>query len=346
MYERRRITEFLFGRKTIGGKSRRFGFVTIIQERKWEGWVDIAWDDFDTPCDLASYTDSTLPVPEPPTFPIEHQGWGEDYVAQGEYTIKREIPARQCTFATWTVNGRNHPGFARIYGKGNAQRIADTLTACYGMDNPVQDVQGLKARPSTVLEALQGLRAEEVAAALLKLSETRDGFAYDVGMALYKAGAGKEVLGPDPHDPNPKSVNSGSVVVEDFDPGRRADAIKAFRDLWGYTIPTYDESDPKWLKATRAERKVAKTAAENYVKYGLDAVPEMISTLERGRANQFFTGYSRSEFAKDAPKTRAEAEAEVARFASYGVKARVEGYEAPPASHRVSLHDLSRGPFA
>lgn len=76
MGERRRVTEFLFGRKTIGGKSRRFGFVTIIQERKWEGWVDIAWDDFDIPRDLASYPDETLPVPETPTFPIEHQGWG------------------------------------------------------------------------------------------------------------------------------------------------------------------------------------------------------------------------------------------------------------------------------
>lgn len=195
---------------------------------------------------------------------------------------------------------------------------------------------------SELLKALQGASPAEVAAALLSLSETRDGLAYDVGMALYEAGAGKDVPGPDPYDQNPKSLGSGSINVSGFDPHREAEAVEAFREIWGHKIPTFDETDPKWLKATKAERKAAKRKAEDWVKYpNRDQVPGFITAL---RSRKSGMSISRPSFFDGAPKTRAEAEAEVARFASYGVRAHIEGYEAPAASHRVSLRDLSRGP--
>ena len=163
-------------------------------------------------------------------------------------------------------------------------------------------------------------------------------------MALYTAGAGKDVSGPNPYDQFPTSVNSGSVIAQDFDPARIEDAIQAFRAIWNHEIPTFDENGPKWLKATRVERRAAKSAAENWVKYNRDPVPAISEALESGRGNEFFAGYSRGEYAPGAPKSYVEAELEVARFATYGVKARIEGFEAPPATHRVSFHDLSRGP--
>lgn len=342
MYERRRITEFLLRRKTIGGKTRRFGFVTIIQERKWEGWEDIAWDDYDTPRDLSSYPDETLPVPETPTYPIEHQGWGEGRVAQGAYTTVRETPARQCAFAVWKVDGSDHQGFARVYGKGNAQRIVDTLTACVGMVDPIGEVARLKnlqhnvevpvaksgkiveypfretrvgeevtveidwdkgtlvshKSPSTALKALQELRAEEVAAALLQLSETRPGLAYDVGMALYKADAGKEVPGA-PWGWFPASDSDCRLEFVGYDRSRRVAALWELRKL---------------LKLPLKEAKA------------------VLDTLDNGH------GFTK-EYATWCPT----GDLTELRACGFDVQL-VSSEEGPPASHRVSLRDLSRGP--
>lgn len=151
--ERRRITKFLWTKHKIGRRSRWLTFATIIQERtssfskengSWvDVWGDIAWDDDDTPRPLDEYTSEIIPPPR--RFDPAFTEWGETWIAKGEYSICRESPAQPCEFATWKVSGSNHQGFAQVYGRANAERIMECLTACEGMEDPVSEIAALRA---------------------------------------------------------------------------------------------------------------------------------------------------------------------------------------------------------
>lgn len=187
-------------------------------------------------------------------------------------------------------------------------------------------------------EALRSAFAEEIVEALLGLDGERPGLAYDVGTLLLERGPCKKFPGPDPDDISPKHPNVGEVLVFGYDPSRREDAIRGYRELWGHPVPTYDENDPKWLKATRAERRAAKRAVEDFQKRG-DGAKSFIETLDRAMApRSSWDGMIRPSCQSGAPQTRAEAEAEVARWATFGVKAKVQGYEEPAKSHVRRLH--------
>lgn len=176
--ERRRISKFCWFKHTIGNETRSLCFASILQERRGGEWVDIAWDD-----------GPVLSPPPDPAVVEEDSEWGETMIARGPYTAQRKVPARSCEFSTWSIDSADHTGFARVYGKGNADRIVACLTACDGMADPVSlklAVDTLKERPVPLLQALLSSSPDEVAQALLKVSKTREKFAYDVGVALYK----------------------------------------------------------------------------------------------------------------------------------------------------------------
>lgn len=187
---------------------------------------------------------------------------------------------------------------------------------------------------------------EEIAEALIALDRERPGLAYDVGMLLYEKDASKEFPGPCPWDQNPKSLNDGSVNAVAYDQARREDAIEGYRILCNNQIPTFDENDPKWLKATRAERRAAKRAVEEWAKYNRDRAPEFIKNLDHAMTETEFTFQVGVTTYSDRPRSRAEAEALQARWAEYGVVTIIEGYEEPDKSHRRSLRGLSAGPIA
>lgn len=201
---------------------------------------------------------------------------------------------------------------------------------------------------STLTDMLRDASVGEVIKALVEASVYRDGFAFDVAEALFDRNASKEFSGPDPSDINPKALDSGEVCVLSYDPDRREDAVRGFREIWNHPVPTFDEADPKWLKATRAERRAAKRAAEHWVKDPrLDPVPRFLATLDHSKGDPNWGGWSRPSCQAEAPQSRAAAEAEVARWATFGVKAEVRGYEAPDTSHRRTLREhLCSGPTA
>lgn len=195
-------------------------------------------------------------------------------------------------------------------------------------------------RPSTLLAALQSASPEEVAAALLEASKTRNGLAYDVGMALYEANASKEIPGPNPDSYEVKRLDVGDVYLVSYDPLRLEDAIVGYRIMRGLRTPTFDPTDPKWLKATRAERRLAERTARDY----RDPAPDRILLLNRRSYDGTETQVCTRAFGEKTPSSRAEAEAEVAEWLKYGIVAKIEGYGAPDAFHTVSLGQLSAGP--
>lgn len=201
--------------------------------------------------------------------------------------------------------------------------------------------------PLTLTDAIQDASLGEILRALTEASLDRDGLAFDVAEALFQRNYSKEFPGPDPSDIEPKHPNVGEVLVRTYDPNRREDAIRAFREIWNHSIPTFDENDPKWLKATKAERKAARQAAERWVRFPeLDRVPQFLASMDANRENPTWHGWCRYSSQPDASHTREEAEAEVARWATYGVTATVRGFEPTPTSHRRTLQQhLCRGPI-
>jgi hypothetical protein len=187
---------------------------------------------------------------------------------------------------------------------------------------------------------------DEVVQALLSCG--RDGFAFDVAEALFNRNVSKEFSGPDPSDINPKALDRGDVCVLSYDPDRREDAIRGFREIWNHAVPTFDEADPKWLKATRAERRAAKRAAERWeTDPSLDPVPRFLAALDHSKGDPCWGGWCRPSCQPGIPQSREAAEAEVAWWATYGVTAVVRGYEEAPKSHRRTLREhLCSGPTA
>lgn len=201
-------------------------------------------------------------------------------------------------------------------------------------------------------DAIRDASLGEILRALTEASLDREGLAFDVAEALFQRNYSKEFPGPDPSDIEPKHPNVGEVLVCSYDPNRREDAIRAFREIWNHAIPVFDENDPKWLKATKAERKVARQAAERWVRFPeLDRVPGFLASMDANQGNTDWHGwcryYSRYYSGQpDAPHTREEAEAEVARWATYGVTATVRGFEPTPTSHHRTLQQhLCHGPI-
>lgn len=196
-------------------------------------------------------------------------------------------------------------------------------------------------------DMLRNASVDEITRALVEASVDRKGLAFEVGMALFEQDVSKEFPGQDPDDINPKSPDSGEVCVLSYDPARREEAGQAYRDIWNHPVPSYDPNDPKWLKATRAERRAARNAAELWAKHPeVDPVPRFLASLDQARNGSWAMSWTRPSFQSGAPKSRAEAEAEVARWATYGVVAEVRGYEPTPTSHCKSLKQyLCRGPI-
>lgn len=179
---------------------------------------------------------------------------------------------------------------------------------------------------------------ERIVEMLLAMEDRRPGLAYDVGRLLLEKGVSKEFPGPDPWDENPKSLDHGAVYAVAYDPARREDAITGYRLLRSNPIPTYDENDPKWLKATKAERRAAKRAVEDWTKYpNRDRAPVFIEILNRAMMDTEVQHRVAVHDYMDAPKSRAEAEALQAKWAEYGVVTVIEGYEEPDKSHRRTL---------
>lgn len=75
----------------------------------------------------------------------EHDvNWGEQWQVLGPFSTNRLTIADFCEFAEYKIDAGNHEGFARVYGKANAERIVACLTACSGMEDPISAIENLK----------------------------------------------------------------------------------------------------------------------------------------------------------------------------------------------------------
>jgi len=193
-------------------------------------------------------------------------------------------------------------------------------------------------------EALRNATVDEIVEALASAEEHRPGLAYEVGIRLWERDVSKEFPGPNPFDHNPKSADRGAVLAVAYDPARREEAITGYRILCNNPIPSYDENDPKWLKAPKAERRAAKRAVEEWALPNRDRAPGFIATLDQAMSDTNIHHRIRVHTYTDAPRSRAEAEALQAKWAMYGVVTIIEGFEEPDRSHRRSMRDLSAGP--
>ena len=175
---------------------------------------------------------------------------------------------------------------------------------------------------------------EKIVEALMGVESLRPGLAYEVGLELCRRGASKEFPGPDPEGPT-KSLDTGSVNVLGYDPSRRTEAEATYRELFEFQAPTYDPNDPRWLKATKAERRAAIRAVEEWPRR--DPVPRVFETLDYWAGEVEFGGLPIPSYSNRGPKSRAEAEAMAGTLRAAGFTVSIEGFEEPAVTHRKVL---------
>lgn len=162
---------------------------------------------------------------------------------------------------------------------------------------------------STLTDLLRNASVGEVIKALVEASVDRDGLAFDVAEALFERNISKEFPGQQPGDFY-VGPDRGEVVLVAFVEPRREDAKRGFADVWGHTKSWSGPYVDSYLKSIEGGIPVSRPSAQ-----------------------------------QDAPQTREAAEAEAARWATYGVTAVVRGYEEAPKSHRRTLREhLCGGP--
>lgn len=155
-------------------------------------------------------------------------------------------------------------------------------------------------------EELRACTVEELLHELQVIGNDRPGFLFDVGQGILRLDPIKVVPQEDWQRDIPK------VVLTAYDHERVVDAYKAFYDLQGFYPPI---DDPRWLKATRAERRAAARAAPEHA----TRIEGILQSLDRGKRVQVPSFFLTWE----------EVDPLVARWASYGFTVEVIGSRDP-----------------